>query len=82
RVSPLTERAETSTPGLLGHFDGRRPPAVAGPRSLRGRRVSPSTDKVRTPERRAESRFRTTCCRSASDEHQSATSASQQSNKP
>ncbi|KAM3590394.1 uncharacterized protein V6R79_008719 [Siganus canaliculatus] len=72
RVSPLTERAETSTPGLLGHFDRRRPPAVAGPRSLRGRRVSPSTDKVRTPERRAESRFvTTTCCRSTSDEQSS-----------
>ncbi|KAM3585000.1 uncharacterized protein V6R79_004740 [Siganus canaliculatus] len=33
---------------------------------------SPSTDKVRTPERRAESRFvRTTCCRSTSDEQSS-----------
>ncbi|KAM3620102.1 uncharacterized protein V6R79_018362 [Siganus canaliculatus] len=59
-------------PDFLGHFDRRRPPAVAGPRSLRGRRVSPSTDKVRTPERRAESRFvTTTCCRSTSDEQSS-----------
>lgn len=32
---------------------------------------SPSTDKVCTPERRAESRFRTTCCRSTSDEQSS-----------
>ncbi|KAM3621421.1 uncharacterized protein V6R79_010929 [Siganus canaliculatus] len=32
---------------------------------------SPSTDKVRTPGRRAESRFRTTCCRSTSDEQSS-----------